>query len=269
LIGPRLIAELFQGIGLSVGAARSLSDWGGRHVRGLLLAALAAAFMSAVGAMGSAPLPVVIRFVYWLAAMISGTLIGLGVLWAARRFGLLENRPLLQGSVVTFGLWVPQTLAVSLLGVAAFGQRWSGAYVLTIAGPVLVISAAMTALNYLADRTPAQTHAAPQGSGPARFLERLPLRLRGAEVWAVEAEDHYLRVHTSNGQDLMLLRLSDAIAELEGIEGAQVHRSWWIARAAITGVRRGNGRATLTLKDGAEAPVSRTYARALREAGWI
>lgn len=104
---------------------------------------------------------------------------------------------------------------------------------------------------------------------PVKFLERLPLKLRGAEVWAVEAEDHYLRLHTSKGQDLILLRLADAVAELQGVEGAQVHRSWWVARDAITEARKGDGRATLTLKDGAEVPVSRTYAGALRQRGWI
>ena len=65
------------------------------------------------------------------------------------------------------------------------------------------------------------------------------------------------------------MRLSDAIDELDGIEGAQVHRSWWVARDAITEAVRGDGRATLTLKDGAEVPVSRTYARLLRERSWI
>ena len=55
----------------------------------------------------------------------------------------------------------------------------------------------------------------------------------------------------------------------EGIEGLQVHRSWWVARDAITDAKRGDGRATLTLKDGAEVPVSRTYAGLLREKGWI
>jgi hypothetical protein len=104
---------------------------------------------------------------------------------------------------------------------------------------------------------------------PPKFLERLPLKLRGAEVWAVEAEDHYLRLHTSKGQDLILMRLSDAARELEGIEGMQVHRSWWVARDAIADARRGDGRATLTLKDGAQVPVSRTYAAQLREKGWI
>ncbi len=111
--------------------------------------------------------------------------------------------------------------------------------------------------------------AAAAGPAPVKFLERLPLKLRGAEVWAVEAEDHYLRLHTSKGQDLILLRLADAIAELEGIEGAQVHRSWWVARDAITGAQKADGRAILTLKDGAQAPVSRTYAGQLREKRWI
>jgi hypothetical protein len=124
-------------------------------------------------------------------------------------------------------------------------------------------------MSYLAVLLSRRNRAAPGPAEPPKFLERLPLKLRGAEVWAVEAEDHYLRLHTSKGQDLILMRLSDAVAELEGIEGAQVHRSWWIARDAITGAERGDGRATLTLKDGSEVPVSRTYARTLRERGWI
>lgn len=65
------------------------------------------------------------------------------------------------------------------------------------------------------------------------------------------------------------MRLSDAIGELEGIEGAQTHRSWWVAKDAVTKTSRGEGRGTLTLKDGTEAPVSRTYAKALRDEGWF
>ena len=130
---------------------------------------------------------------------------------------------------------------------------------------VTMISAVMITLNIMAERQGVTS----AGTQPVKFLERLPLKLRGAEVWAVEAEDHYLRLHTSKGQDLILMRLSDAIDELEGIEGAQVHRSWWVARDAITEAVRGDGRATLTLKDAAEVPVSRTYARLLRERNWI
>jgi hypothetical protein len=129
---------------------------------------------------------------------------------------------------------------------------------------LICIGASM--VGVLASRTRTVVAAAP---APPKFLERLPLKLRGAEIWAVEAEDHYLRLHTSKGQDLILMRLSDAVAELEGIEGAQVHRSWWVSRDAIADAKRGDGRATLTLKDGAQVPVSRTYAAILREKNWI
>jgi hypothetical protein len=109
-----------------------------------------------------------------------------------------------------------------------------------------------------------------ESRGPTvRFLDRLPPKLRGAQVWAVEAEDHYLRLHTSKGQDLILMRLADAVAELDGVEGLQVHRSWWVARDAIADIARGDGRATLTLQDGSQVPVSRTYAKVLRERGWM
>ena len=142
------------------------------------------------------------------------------------------------------------------------------ALVREVAPEVFAVSLMMTALAFLVRRRPTQTHAAPRDAPAPKFLARLPAKLAGAEIYAVEAEDHYLRLHTSLGQDLILMRLTDAIAELEGIEGAQTHRSWWVARSAVTGAERLDGRALLTLKDGAEAPVSRGFAKALRAAGW-
>ncbi|MDO9078370.1 MAG: LytTR family DNA-binding domain-containing protein, partial [Brevundimonas sp.] len=135
-------------------------------------------------------------------------------------------------------------------------------------GPVLVVTGTLSALNVFLGRTPVQTHAAAAGAKPARFLDRLPFRLRGSVIRAVQSEDHYLRIHTDRGSDLVLMRLSDALIELEGLEGAQTHRSWWVARDAVRAVSSGDGRATLTLEGGVEAPVSRRYARALRDAGW-
>ena len=35
---------------------------------------------------------------------------------------------------------------------------------------------------------------APPAAAAVKFLDRLPLKLRGAEIWAIEAEDHYLRM---------------------------------------------------------------------------
>jgi hypothetical protein len=114
-------------------------------------------------------------------------------------------------------------------------------------------------------RRAAVTQAGPQ---PPKFLERLPLKLRGGEVWAVEAEDHYLRLHTSKGQDLILMRLADAVAELEGIEGPRC--------TVLVGGARGDHRRQARRRAGHAdpqgrrgGPVSRTYAGLLRERGWI
>jgi DNA-binding LytR/AlgR family response regulator len=135
--------------------------------------------------------------------------------------------------------------------------------------PVLSITAAVSALIVLLGQAiPKETKASADAAQPTRFIERLPLHLRGARLIAVQAEDHYLRVHTDRGSDLILMRLSDAVCELEGLEGAQTHRSWWVAKAAVRGASRGDGRATLELEGGLIAPVSRSYAGRLRETGW-
>ena len=65
------------------------------------------------------------------------------------------------------------------------------------------------------------------------------------------------------------MRLGDAVTELEGIEGARTHRSWWVAREAVSRVAREDGRVRLVLVDGAQAPVSRAYVKPLRAAGWF
>ncbi|WP_417487125.1 LytTR family DNA-binding domain-containing protein, partial [Maricaulis sp.] len=46
------------------------------------------------------------------------------------------------------------------------------------------------------------------------------------------------------------------------------HRSWWVAREAVQSAERGDGRAKLVLAGALTAPVSRTYAPKLRDAGW-
>jgi LytTr DNA-binding domain-containing protein len=104
---------------------------------------------------------------------------------------------------------------------------------------------------------------------PANFMERLPPKLRGSELWALEAEDHYLKVITSSGETLIRLRLADALRELHAIDGAQTHRSWWVARAAVRDVKRDGSRVALVLPNGREALVSRAFARGLRAARWF
>jgi hypothetical protein len=233
--------------------------------RGALVAMAAGAFFALSGAFGTGDTPFGRRVAYWLLLMT------LGYFWGAfvARFFFGPGRPegnvWLKSVIASVTMSIPFTAVVWIASRTLFNARIPLEGLPILFGSVMVVSLVMTTLYLLVER-PRETHAS---SRPPKFLERLPLKLRGAEIWAVEAEDHYLRLHTSKGQDLILLRLADAVAELEGIEGAQVHRSWWVARDAIADARRSDGRATLTLKDGSQVPVSRTHAGRLREQGWI
>ena len=181
-----------------------------------------------------------------------------------------ETRPILVVGLMTLLIGLPMTV------VAAIGNNWirHGHFGLRYSWDVLAINAGdhrlLVVLVFLVRAAPPFD---PRGAPRAR---RRPTSWRACrpswperDLWAVEAEDHYLRLHTSRGQDLILMRLADAIVELEGIEGARTHRSWWVARDAVVAAERADGRATLTLTGGAKAPVSRAYVKPLREAGWF
>jgi hypothetical protein len=248
--------------------ARASSWW----ARTLAVAAVAGVFLAIAGAFGSEGAPMIWRLAYWVGLMAAGTGVAVPLYFGLRR--LMPHRPwagfwlgILVMSALYTGIvvWATHLLA----GGRSDFDRMSLPMALVSAFPyVFLISVMMGTLNLLVHRPFRQTHAAAPGDPAPRFLDRLPLKLHGAELYAVQAEDHYLRLHTSRGSDLILMRLSDAIAELEGLEGAQTHRSWWVAKGAVADVRRADGRATLKLKDGAEVPVSRTYARLLRQADW-
>lgn len=102
----------------------------------------------------------------------------------------------------------------------------------------------------------------------AAFLRRLPLERRGALI-RIEAQDHYLNVVTTRGAALILMRMADAEAELAAVPGLRVHRSHWVAVAAVLRHLRRDGRDLLVMRDGAEVPVSRASRAAVQAAGLI
>ncbi len=235
-----------------------------------VLGALAGLLLAYLAPFGSDKADVYRRFFYWPGVVVGGTLLGIVVsAGVGAAFDRDQRRPIMTTALTAAIMTPPTALLVSAATRAVFGGQLMP--YLALLGPVFLLSLAMTGLNHLANRSTRPVAAAPEAEPEVvvRFLERLPPRLRGADLHAVEAEDHYLRLHTSRGSDLILLRLADAIAELEGVDGAQTHRSWWVAKAAVQDVRRGDGRAVLILPAGVEAPVSRSFAPALRDRGWF
>jgi hypothetical protein len=257
--------------GSAVGEARNADGFFDGWLKALAVGAAAGLFLTFVGAMETGRLPLWARLAYWMPLMLGGTVVGLLLSWAVGRIPRARSNTWAFGATLAVIIAIPITLIV--WGYTHFffnGASSSFPSLVGLFGSVLVISVAMTALMILVTAPGRVTHAPPPGApAPAvRFMERLPAKLKGAVIYAVSAEDHYLRLHTSKGADLILMRLSDAIAELDGLEGAQTHRSWWVARDAVESARRDGDKMVLTLKGGAEAPVSRPNVRPLREAGW-
>ena len=241
-----------------------------RLVRGAVIAIAGGVVLALTGAFGSGSAPLLLRLGFWVPVMLAGGLWGHLCSQAIDRWFDMDERPWLSVAVLTVMITGPVSVLVwGVTGLVFDGQIYPLKVLPLMIVPVAVITATVSAINvFLGRAQPVQTHAAPAGQASARFPDRLPMKLRGGVIRAVQAEDHYLRIHTDRGSDLILMRLSDALDELEGLEGAQTHRSWWVAREAVRDVARGDGRATLTLDGGVSASVSRKYAKALRDAGW-
>lgn len=185
---------------------------------------------------------------FWAEAVAAGALVGLAVSLIVHGI----NAAFLGTPLWSFQALIGQAPATPLIGLAVTAA--------------IVWTSRRAALPFLAPPAPAPE--APPGPPAARLLARLPLEKRGALV-SLSVQDHYTEVTTSAGRALVLLRLSDAISEAEGVPGLQVHRSHWVALAAVARVRRDGARAVLTLKDGREVPVSRTYLPDAKRAGLL
>jgi DNA-binding LytR/AlgR family response regulator len=255
--------------------------------RGLIVATLAAFLMTFVGAFDTGQLPLLYRLAFWLILMESGALIGMGASTGIRSWGSLAARPFLEGALISLLIALPLTLVASGTTALFFGPRSVGLdRMVGLFLAVLIVTAAITAINYASGRiaqqpallvledSPAPVPAAaqsdaPEPEAPARLAERLPRHLRTAAILALEAEDHYVRVHTDAGSDLLLLRLSDAMTELGAVAGSRTHRSWWVAHDGVASARKSEGRGELTLTNGLVVPVSRSALSSLQRESWF
>ena len=205
------------------------------------------------------------RIAYWVGSIASGMAL-FGVLtrvavalarragapdWAAIPVVILVGGAI-QGALsraVAVALWPHLSRVVSPL-------EWYGQCV-AITAPIVI------AYYFFRVRT-----RAPAREGLVPVVAATPAADPGAVLY-LKMEDHYVRVRTERGSRLEMGPLSRVTTGLAGVEGLQVHRSWWVARRAISGVERDGRNLRLRLVDGQAAPVSRASVAKLRAAGWL
>jgi hypothetical protein len=247
-------------------------------LRPLLAGSLFAVLACVVaGPFGTALLPLPSRLVFWLV------LIG----WQSLKWWLWyawigPRAPGRSGALVLSAggtLLLNATLPLEIdLMFRAIGRplalSWPGLYLTAVLiGGAIAVLVAVLGADRDAAPLPVSVPAPAPTAPPALLAQRAGLPdLAG--VLMVAAEDHYLRLVLADGaggyrRPLVLFRLSDALPELAGQDGAQVHRSAWVARRHVIGARRDGRRWRLLLADGSEQPVSESHLPALRAAGWL
>lgn len=214
-----------------------------------------------------------LRVAYWIGTISSG-MVFFGIVArlagaAARRVGLPDWATIppvvLIGSAiqgmpfrgVAISLWPQIDHAVPPL--AWYGQC------LAITTPIVL------AYYFIRVRPHARSYTrmqAPAREGLVPVEAPTPAADPGAVLY-LRMEDHYVRIRTEHGSRLEMGPLSRVMAGLSGVEGLRTHRSWWVARRAITGVERDGRNLRLRLVDGETAPVSRASVAKLRAAGWL
>lgn len=87
------------------------------------------------------------------------------------------------------------------------------------------------------------------------------------DVMALQAQEHYVNVCARQGNRLVHHRFRDALDLVQGVPGCQVHRSYWVARAAMVTLTREGTSYRLQLTNGMKVPVGRTYLLDLKRLG--
>ncbi|WP_227270380.1 LytTR family DNA-binding domain-containing protein [Roseobacter weihaiensis] len=209
-------------------------------------------------------LPMLARTAYWMFAVGTtfwlGYLVSFTVTTGAEGYGISAPVSLGIGAAAAS---LPVTAWLAGFHVAVFATPfWTDA--LELLPYVAVICFAVAALSEaVATREVGPVSRATPIPEPA-WLDQLPGHL-GRDLILLHAQDHYVRAETELGQTLLRTTLHDAADDL-GDYGVRIHRSWWVARAAVAAFRYRNGAPVVVLLDGRELPIGRTYRRSVKEA---
>lgn len=210
-------------------------------------------------------MPVAVRFFYWLSVQLAGwtTAIVFSVLADAFLKPVAKHAftRMMIGAIAAalpIGLWI------GFIDWGFSGRAPVPAAVLANAAVALPLSALFCILAYMTLHRDLESVTRTVSDAPPPLLARLKPDNRGA-ILRLSAEDHYTRVVTSRGQELLLLRFSDAVKEVANTGGLQIHRSHWIADRHVAQLHKTDNGLSVLAKDGTLLPISRASQKSARE----
>lgn len=238
----------------------------------VLIAASESALAQGIGIVGV--------YAYWITRILTEAMLFFAFREVVERY-LLPRRSVLVTGMVAYGLsLVPFVLAITafdlVLGYPELGMQAGdgggngGGRLIEFGLELIYLSDNHLGLCLLLSiprlfrlRGP---DAGESGTGPedTSILKSLEPRLKGDVLW-LAAQEHYVQITTTREVRTELYRFSDLVRDLQAAPGMQVHRSHWVAFAAIADMTRAGQSTRLTLISGDTVPVSRTYRARLEE----
>ena len=241
---------------------RQMGKW-----RGLISAVAIGLLLGVLGPFGSqTAYGPVVKYSFWMISALAG----FGAVVAAER--VIPSAPAGRRTAkriiaVAAASAIPMTFFVAwAMGVIRPGRTFSPMQLLALFPYVALIQLLIARVISPPDETAVAVpveQAAVAPAYPSDFISKLPANLR-RDILALEAQDHYVRVHTLHGSALILMRLADAAAAIDPRLGLRVHRSWWVAKDGVRGLERTSERAIVRLVDDTAVPISRSYLPAAR-----
>lgn len=249
----------------------------GREVLGYLAGAvLLAVVMTASGAFDTDEIGMVHRTALWLVVcglMVSQTLVLDGLI--APRLSPDMGGRLVAGAFAIAGVIALMTFELHALKFTPLLPKepdplWE--FALFLVPPVGAVAGIVVLTRILAPEGLQQRPGVvEEASGRPETREKSePPAMQGwpgGPVLIIRAHDHYLEIIASGRRSFVRGRMSDALHRLAGEDGVQAHRSWWVARSEISGIRREGRDYVLDTRSGLQIPVGRSRIPALRDAG--
>lgn len=245
-----------------------------RHRRAALTGALPLLFaviLAAVGAFGTyIGMALPLRLLHFVCiGLVMGGLVSV-VSACLRRFWFGGELPFWAMLAVAVVMAPPGGLIT--YQALALWAPWTLPYVSTreLMSQVLVINILVSSTVWaLRQRTsqPAKNVQDVPASVPAdqSLRGKLPAQLRHAAILSLSAEDHYVRVRTSQGDALVLMNLGAAVASLGADAGIRIHRSHWVSRRLAEAATSSGNRCGVRIDDQTVLPVSRAGRKLLND----